>query len=138
MAIGTVYYTVPLRSVLAGLGGIMPLKILTIISIVRAVADRSSCTLRTHRLLRGYRFCNNRYRLATCLSCFYIVRRAVGCHRYIAIQVGAVHNGPHLGQVIIGILSPISMTLIFGWTLETQAELDDVALPWCPTLRISG
>jgi len=30
------------------------------------------------------------------------------------------------------------MTLIFGCTLERKAELDDVALPWCPTLRISA
>lgn len=32
------------------------------------------------------------------LSCFYIVSRAVGCHLDIAIQVGPIHRGLHLGQ----------------------------------------
>jgi len=30
------------------------------------------------------------------------------------------------------------MMLIFGWALERKVELDDVALPWWPTLRMSA
>ena len=77
----------------------MARKILVIISIVRAVAERPGWTLGTHRLLRGNRFHGARHLLAAYHSArFDIIRRAVGCHRYIAIQVGAVHRRSNLGQ----------------------------------------
>ena len=80
----------------------MPRKTLAIVSIIRVSqsAPAEPCELTACYGVTYFR--RARHRLAARRPCFDIVRRTIGCHRYVAIQVGTINTRYHLGQAIIG------------------------------------